>query len=111
MRRLSILLTAAALVAASPANAAPSDDFKALQDAVWAEILRSNPLLASSVGVTTYDRELSPVSLAEMDRQAAASQGFLTRLNAIPQGGFSETERANAAILRTLLQEQVDMNR
>jgi uncharacterized protein (DUF885 family) len=111
MRRLSILLTAAALVAASPANAAPSEDFKALQDAVWAEILRSNPLLASSVGVTTYDRDLSPVSLVEMDRQAAASQGFLTRLNAIPQTGFSGTERANAAILRTLLQEQVDMNR
>ena len=111
MRRFTILLAATALVAASPAAATPSEDFLKLQNDVWAEILRSNPLLASSVGVTTYDRELGPVSLAEMDRQAAASQGFLSRLAAIPQAGFSETERANAAILRTLLQEQVDMNR
>lgn len=111
MRRLSVLLTAAALTLSSPAAAGPSEDFRALQDAFWAEVLRDNPLLASSVGVTTYDRELSPVSLAEMDRQAAAAQGFLTRLNAIPATGFSETERANAAILRTLLQEQVTNNR
>lgn len=111
MRRSSILLAAVALVSTSPALAGPSEDFRALQDRFWDEVLRDNPLLASSVGVTTYDRELSPVSLAEMDRQAAAAQGFLTRLNAIPATGFSETERANAAILRTLLQEQVDTNR
>ena len=111
MRRLSILLTAAALVSASPASATPSEDFAKLQDAFWAETLRSNPLLASSVRVTTYDRELAPVSLAEMDRQAAAAQGFLTRLNAIPASSFSDTERANAAILRSVLQETVETNR
>nr|WP_314442616.1 DUF885 domain-containing protein [uncultured Sphingomonas sp.] len=111
MRRFSILLTAAAMVAASPAAAGPAEDFKALQDAFWADVLRSSPLLASSVGVTSYDRDLAPVSLAEMDRQAAAAQDFLTRLNAIPTTGFSDTDRANAAILRSLLQEQVEMNR
>jgi uncharacterized protein (DUF885 family) len=111
MRRLSVLLTAAALLTATPALAGPSEDFQALQNDFWAEVLRSNPLLASSAGVTTYDRELAPLSLAEMDRQAAASQGFLTRLNAIPAAGFSNTERANAAILRSVLQEAVEMNR
>jgi uncharacterized protein (DUF885 family) len=111
MRRLSVLLTAAALLTATPALAGPSEDFQALQNDFWAEVLRSNPLLASSAGVTTYDRELAPLSLAEMDRQAAASQGFLTRLDAIPATGFSDTERANAAILRSVLQEAVEMNR
>lgn len=111
MRRLSVLLAAATLVAASPALAGPSEDFQALQNEFWAEVLKSSPLLASSVGVKDYDRDLSPVSLAEMDRQAASAQRFLTRLNAIPAAGFNETERANAAILRTLLQEWVEMNR
>ncbi len=111
MRRLSVLLTAAALVSAAPALAGPSEDFRALQDGFWAELLRANPLLASSVGVKTYDRELAPVSLAEMDRQAAVAQNTLDRLNAIPSAGFSETERANAAILRALLEDYVAKNR
>jgi uncharacterized protein (DUF885 family) len=111
MRRLSVLLTAAALFTATPALAGASEDFQALQNDFWAEVLRSNPLLASSAGVTTYDRELAPLSLAEMDRQATASHAFLTRLDAIPATGFSDTERANAAILRSVLQEAVEMNR
>jgi uncharacterized protein (DUF885 family) len=111
MRHFSILLAATMLASAAPASAGPAEGFRALQDAFWAEVLRSSPLLASSVGVTDYDRELAPLSLAEMDRQAAAAKGFLDRLDAIPASGFSETDRANAAILRTLLREQVEMNR
>ena len=111
MRALPILLAAAALGSAAPAVAAPGDDFRALQDAVWAEALRSNPILASRVGVGDYDRQLAPLSLAEMDRQAAAAASFIARLDAIPAAGFDLNERTNAAILQTLLRSQIDLNR
>ena len=49
-----------------------------------AAYLKDDPLTASSVGVTTYDREFGELSLAEFDRQAAEAQRILTRLKAIP---------------------------
>ncbi|HVF84299.1 MAG TPA: DUF885 domain-containing protein [Sphingomicrobium sp.] len=111
MRFSTFALAAAVLNLAHPAVAAPADDFKALQDQYWAEVLRSNPTLASSVGVGDYDRQLAPLSLTELDRQAAVAGGFLARLQAIPQAELSPSDRTNAAILRTLLSEQVEFNR
>jgi uncharacterized protein (DUF885 family) len=111
MRFLTFALATAALHFAQPAAAAPADDFKTLQDQYWAEVLRSNPTLASSVGVGDYDRQLAPLSLAELDRQAAVAAQFLARLQAIPADQLSAADRTNAAILRTLLTEQVQFNR
>jgi uncharacterized protein (DUF885 family) len=111
MRFLTFALATAALHLAQPAAAAPADEFKTLQDQYWAEALRSNPTLASSVGVGDYDRQLAPLSLAELDRQAAVAAQFLARLQAIPADQLSAADRTNAAILRTLLSEQVEFNR
>ena len=77
MRTGSLALTAAfSLAIAGPALAAPSDDFHALMDSVWAAYLKGNPVSASQAGVTTYDRQLGVLSLAEFDRQAAEAQAF-----------------------------------
>ena len=101
MRRLTFaLVTAATLAIATPAAAGPVEDFHALMDEYWAELLRSSPTTATYAGVSTYDAQLDVLSLAEMDRQAAKAKEFLKRLDAIPAGSLSPADQANRAILR-----------
>ncbi|HEU0284281.1 MAG TPA: DUF885 domain-containing protein, partial [Sphingomicrobium sp.] len=96
MRHLTLALaTAASVVLSAPAAAGPTEDFHALMDAYWAAYLKDNPLIASSVGVKTYDRNLGELSLAEFDRQAAEAQSYLTRLRAIPTASLSPMDRSN----------------
>ena len=112
MRTLSLALIGAASIAiASPALAGPLEDFHALMDDYWAAQLKESPLLATSAGVKTYDAELDELSLAAMDRQAALAQGFLNRLNAIPQAALPAADQTNHAILRRSLQNQIEGNR
>ena len=62
MRYLSFALaTAASIAIATPAVAGPTEDFHALMDDYWAAYLKDNPLIASSVGVKTYDRRAGRV--------------------------------------------------
>ena len=83
MRFRSLALAAAASLAlATPALAGPTEDFHALMDEYWAAYLKDKPLSASQAGVTTYDRQLGVLTLAEFDRQAAEAQAFLDRLDA-----------------------------
>ena len=112
MRRLFLsLATASSLALSAPALATPAEDFAKLQDDVWAAALRNSPVLATQAGVPDYDRQLAPLSLAEMDRQAAEAGAFLKRLQAVPAAGLSASDQTNHAILRTLLSDQVEANR
>ena len=100
MRYLSFALaTAASIAIATPAVAGPTEDFHALMDDYWAAYLKDNPLIASSVGVKTYDRQLGELSLAEFDRQAAEAQALLKRLRAIPPAPLSPMDQSNRAVL------------
>ena len=112
MRRLTFaLVTAATLAIATPAAAGPVEDFHALMDEYWAELLRSSPTTATYAGVSTYDAQLDVLSLAEMDRQAAKAKEFLKRLDAIPAGSLSPADQANRAILRRGLETAIEGNR
>jgi uncharacterized protein (DUF885 family) len=112
MRHLSFVLASAAFIAiATPAVAGPTEDFRALMDDYWAAYLKDNPLVASSVGVKTYDRMLGELSLAEFDRQAGEAQAFLTRLRAIPAASLSPMDQSNRAVLERTLNDQVQLNR
>ena len=112
MRQLTLALATAASVALSaPAAAGPTEDFHALMDAYWAAYLKDNPLIASSVGVKTYDRNLGELSLAEFDRQTAEAQVYLTRLRAIPAASLSPMDRSNHAVLVRTLEDQILQNR
>jgi uncharacterized protein (DUF885 family) len=111
MRLRHQLLTAAVLVLATPAWAGPVEDFRKLQDEYWATVLKDNPLFATQVGVKTYDRQLGPLSLAEMDRQAAQAAGFLRRLDAIPAASLPASEQTNRAILKRQLEDAIEANR
>ena len=112
MRYLSFALaTAASIAIATPAVAGPTEDFHALMDDYWAAYLKDNPLVASSVGVKTYDRQLGELSLAEFDRQAAEAQALLKRLRAIPPAPLSPMDQSNRAVLERTLDDQIALNR
>ena len=111
MRLRHSLLAATMFALAAPVLAGPAEDFRKLQDDYWAATLKDSPLFASSVGVKHYDREIGPLSLAEMDRQAAQSQAFLNRLEAIPAASLPASEQANRAVLKRQLEDAIEGNR
>jgi uncharacterized protein (DUF885 family) len=106
-----MLLAATMLALSAPALAGPVEDFRKLQDDYWAATLKDSPLFATQVGVKHYDRQLAPLSLAEMDRQAAQSAAFLKRLEAIPAASLPASEQTNRAILKRQLEDAVEANR
>ncbi|MDP9424395.1 MAG: DUF885 domain-containing protein [Pseudomonadota bacterium] len=111
MRLHRQLLAATMLAVAAPTLAGPVEDFHKLQDEYWAATLRDNPLFATQVGVKDYDRQIGPLSLAEMDRQAAQSAALLRRLEAIPAASLPASEQANRAILKRQLEDAIEANR
>ena len=108
--RVRHLLLAATVLAAGPALAGPAEDFRNLQDDYWAAALKDSPTLATSVGVSTYDRQLDLLSTAEMDRVTAEAAGFLTRLKAIPAASLPTSEQTNYAILKDNLERSIEAN-
>jgi uncharacterized protein (DUF885 family) len=111
MRNRTALLAATILAFATPALAGPAEDFQKLENDYWAATLRDSPLFASSVGVKDYDRQIGPLSLAELDRQAAQSAAFLKRLDAIPATALSPADLANRAVLKRQLEDAIEANR
>src|SRR6185295_11482943 len=112
MRYHSLALAAAVSVAlATPALAGPTEDFHVLMDNYWSALLKNSPLTASSVGVSTYDKDLDVLSLAELDRQAAEAAAYLKRLEAIPAAALSPADQSNRAILKRALEAQITGNR
>jgi uncharacterized protein (DUF885 family) len=107
--RLFTLLAALAL--AAPIAAAPAEDLKRVLDEHWAWYLRSNPVQATELGVREHDARLGDPSLEAADREAREAQGYVERLDRIDPAGLSPTDRANRAILRRMLAEQVAGNR
>ncbi|HEX8482968.1 MAG TPA: DUF885 domain-containing protein [Allosphingosinicella sp.] len=105
------LLAGAALLAASPAAAAPADDFRRLLDEHYAWLLRESPTYATALGVREHDQRIEDVSLAARDRQAREATAFLERLNRIPAEALSPADRVNRAILKRGLEEGIEANR
>jgi uncharacterized protein (DUF885 family) len=108
--RLRHMLVASAIALAAPAFAGPTEDFHALMDDYWATTLKDAPTFATQTGVTTYDRELGTVTLAEFDRQTAEAAAFLGRLNAIPVTSLNVADQTNYSILKRTLSDAVAAN-
>ena len=106
-----ILLAAAAIALATPALAGPTQDFQKLQDDYWAALLKNSPTLATSVGVTKYDRQLGEISLAAADRQVAEAAVLLKRLKAIAPKSLPLAQQANHAILRDNLEGFIEASK
>ena len=107
--RISLLI-GAALLAATPAAAAPADDFKRLMDDYYSWLLRESPTYATSLGVRDHDDRIEDLSLAARDRQVGEARAFLARLERIPEGGLTAADRVNRAILKRGLEEGIEAN-
>jgi uncharacterized protein (DUF885 family) len=103
-----ILAIALAALAASPAAAAPADDFKKLLADHYAWLLRTNPVQATTLGVRDYDREIGDLSPAARTRYQAEARALLARLDAIPAAQLSAGDRTNRAILKRMLRQTVE---
>ena len=125
MRNLFGSIAAAALVMSLQAPLAaqhssgalaaePNQDQAILSDVMdgyWAYVLEQNPVLASSVGVDDYARQVGDYSLEAADRQAAQAQRFLDRLKTIDSSALDDNGQVNLAILQRMLGEQIESNR
>jgi uncharacterized protein (DUF885 family) len=110
-RVLLALPLAAALCVSSSAHAAPADDLGAVIADHWKYWLSVNPEQATALGVRDHDDRIADISLAELDRQAKAAQGFLDRLGAIADTSLAPAERTNKGVLARILAEQIEANR
>jgi uncharacterized protein (DUF885 family) len=92
---------------------APSDANTALKSLVaeyWADVLKSQPIFASSLGIDTYANEVGDSSLEGMDRQAATASGFLTKLRRIAPADLSAANKVEYGIFERALKDTVDAN-
>lgn len=105
------LIIAAALAGASPAAAAPADDFRQLLADHYAWLLRESPVYATMLGVRDYDDRIGDLSPAARDRQVEEAKAFLERLKLIPADRLDPGDRASRAILERSLEEAVEANR
>src|ERR1700678_3574594 len=114
--RTQIVSLTIALFFASTARAAPVDSVAsrlAAQNALFEEQyqsdLKASPETATAFGDYRYNDQLDDVSLAEIERQHATDEKFLSRLKAISTTGFPEQDiLSHELLVRTLEQRNED---
>jgi uncharacterized protein (DUF885 family) len=96
---------------ATPAAAAPADDFQRLLQDHYAWLLKQSPIQATALGVRDYDDSIGDYSEAARVRRQKEVRDFLGRLNAIPAAQLSPANRTNHAILKRMLEEEIEGER
>jgi uncharacterized protein (DUF885 family) len=115
--RLPLLALLLALAPSSHAGAQPDtaggarSAFQRLLDEHWQWTLRQSPVLATTLGVRAYDRQLGDLTTGAMDRRARESADFLARVDAVDTTALSPADRVTRALLRRDLAETVEGNR
>jgi uncharacterized protein (DUF885 family) len=110
-RPIASLTLAAALLFAAPAAAAPADDFAKLLEDHYAWLLRENPTQATALGVRDYDQSIGDLSPAARSRRVSEARAFLARLERIPAASLSPGDRTNRAIMKRMLEEEIEADR
>ncbi len=87
-----------------------SEVFKTLLNDHWEWTLKTNPVLATTLGDHRYDATLGEQSIASMDRNADIAATFLRRANAIDPLALTNVDRINWEVLRQMLKDQIEGN-
>ena len=103
------VLAVPAIVAAQPAR--DTTAYTKLLDDHWKWVLSGSPMLATTLGVRDYDRQLGDLTLAYFDRRAREAQQFLTRVEQLDTAPLNQQQRVTRAILRNGLQGHIEGNR
>jgi uncharacterized protein (DUF885 family) len=108
-----VVVLALACPALAFGEMAPVADRVTQQNALFEEFyqtgLKNSPERATSFGDYRYNDKLAQYSLAEIARQHAEADAFLTRLKAIPTDGMSDTDLLSHRLLETQI-EREDVN-
>jgi len=94
-----------ASVARTGVSATPKESLQQLLQDAWEHDLREDPLLATQAGDRRYNDKLPSVSLADIERRAAADRKFLERLAAIDRAQLDREVRINYDIFRRLRED------
>lgn len=120
MRKILSLLIAVAAPALAPAptqaqtQTGPQtshDQLARVIDDHWAWYLSTHPVDATARGVRDYDDRIYDISLVARDAQIRAEQGFVTRLEAVPELGLEAADRVNRDVLLWMLRDDIDSDR
>ena len=113
MRAHTLNLVFCLLLTATSAFAAPAASVtsrlatqNALLDEEFEADLKASPESASAFGDYRYNDQLSQASLAEVERQHAADEGFLARLKAIDSTGFGEQDLLSHELMVRMLERR-----
>jgi uncharacterized protein (DUF885 family) len=90
--------------------AAPSPESSRLRDLFdreWRWRLSDQPLFATAVGVHDYDDRLPAESLADEQRRAEATRGFLEELGRIDRARLAWEDQVNHDIFASQLRDRV----
>ncbi|HSE40861.1 MAG TPA: DUF885 domain-containing protein [Acidobacteriota bacterium] len=107
MKKIFCLLAFALSTFTFAADIPPNAKLRALFDEEWEFRLKENPLMATNVGIHTYDDKLPSVTEADWKRRAEASQQFLNRLHEIEATQLNNMDRINYELFETQLKENV----
>ncbi len=106
MRKIISLMLAVAAPALAHAQT-PHDQLTQVIDDHWAWYLSVHPVEATARGVRDYDDQISDLSLAARDTQIKVEQGFVTRLDAVPEAGLDAADKVNRAVLLWMLRDDI----
>ncbi len=108
MRKIFPIVTMASLVTAAPAF--PQTPSAQLDDVLtdhWSWYLSTHPVEATERGVRTYDDRIYDLSLTARAAEVKAEQGFVARLEAIPEASLDNAARVNRAVLLWTLRDDI----
>src|ERR1051326_4153462 len=113
MRIRTLFIASLVLIAAAALAAEPSvEERLAKQNALFAESwqtnLKLNPTQATAVGDYRYNDKLGDYSLAALQKRHEINEDFLKRIKAISTEGFSEEDRTSHDLFMKNLQENDD---
>jgi len=110
MRKIISLMLAVAAPALAHAQTSHDQLTKVIDDH-WAWYLSVHPVEATARGVRDYDDQISDLSLGARDAQIKAEQGFVTRLDAVPEAGLDAADKVNRAVLLWMLRDDIASDR
>ena len=92
---------------AADGRSAAARDLQSLLNTEWEWRLREFPLLATSVGEHRHDDRLSGESIADEQRRAADTKGFLDRARALDRGQLAPADLVNLDMFRAELEDRL----
>jgi uncharacterized protein (DUF885 family) len=104
-RRGALFLLLTAMLANAAHAQSPADELKQLLHDAWEHDLREDPLLATQAGDRRYNDRLPSVTIADIERRAAADRKFLERLAAIDRAKLDRQGQINVDVFRRLRED------